>query len=192
MVDPNEKLVCQVLSIYPYYYYAALQKRERALTIILAKINSRALYKKMTIEKVICSLKEKGYVDVVNELARCMGEKTERDSVLLHDLIDAEKLLQTREDELSSKQIELLKSEIVSNPRNRYSPQALAFIKKYLKNKSFPWADSVLDIIKDLPLDEKAIYSKKMNPYYPLYERGLFSKVHNTKIPHPNIIDIGL
>ena len=88
--------------------------------------------------------------------------------------------------------IQSLKEFVRDHPRWKYSKDAIAFIRKYYKKNQKPWADRVLKIVSQLPVDNNARYSRSDNYYYPLFEKGLFSKLHHTQEVLPVQLDPGI
>lgn len=88
--------------------------------------------------------------------------------------------------------IQSLKVFVRDHPRWKYSKDAIAFIRKYYKKNQKPWADRVLKIVSQLPVDNNARYSRSDNYYYPLFEKGLFSKLHHTQEVLPVQLDPGI
>ena len=88
--------------------------------------------------------------------------------------------------------VKFLREFVRDHPGAKYSKEAVAFIKKYYKENPRPWGDKILKIVKILPVDAGRRYSRADNYYYPLYEKGLFSRLHHTQEIHPEKLDIGL
>jgi len=88
--------------------------------------------------------------------------------------------------------VKFLREFVRDHPGAKYSKEAVAFIKKYYKENPRPWGDKILKIVKILPVDASRRYSRADNYYYPLYEKGLFSRLHHTQEIHPEKLDIGL
>lgn len=78
------------------------------------------------------------------------------------------------------------------HPGVKYSKEAVSFIRSYYQKNPKPWAKRVLKIVHQLPIDKKKHYSRSGNRYYPLYEKGLFSRLHHTEAILPELLDPGL
>lgn len=88
--------------------------------------------------------------------------------------------------------IESLRRYIADHPRAVYSKQAVSFIKDYYTKHPEPWADRILRIVGALHTNKKARYSRGDNLYYPLYERGLLSRLHHSGRIRPEQLNLGL
>lgn len=190
--DPNEKLVTLALGTSEPIYASALEKRDYIVPILVALMNARGNKRQLTKDIVIRNIQKHGYKPVLEEILNCMGKMSDREWDLYFELESAERTLQKQNVSADPFYMSRLKEYIKSHPKNLYSPEAISFIRNYYKENPLPWADVVLDIVNSVPVDKKAKYTGTNNIYYPLYKKGLFSKLHHTEEVMPNRIDIGL
>lgn len=70
------------------------------------------------------------------------------------------------------------------------SRQAVSTVRKYYKHHPEPWSEEVLDILNTLETVPGKTLDRSGNIYYPLYETGLFSRLHRNRKVTPERIEL--